>query len=390
MALGSSAPEILLNVIETVQTLGSKPGELGPSTIVGSAAFNFLIISGLSIYAVNESNDTRSKQERDDAGTPAGVKKVQDTGVFAITTVWSIVAYIWLYVVLLDGIVKEWEAYLTLGFFFALILMAYIADCLRRRTLQGREDSKFGHGHEVAPEGAVKKADTSNVRTLDAVQFYNVLLPQEAGQDVPESQENQQLSSEMREFLMQEFGTTKVSEVNKDDLKAKLDGPAFIERIGYRQKVAVSYKKEAIAKGQVMRRENKSASLLKDHQKNPNFGFSCLHYSVSEAAGALRIKILNKTKQAGSIGVRTLDGDALADEDYTAIDEKVDFRSGQGEAEVSVKIIDDEGWEPDEDFYVECYDLATGQRLPGEDTRTRVTILDDDKPGMLVFAEKKA
>ena len=169
MALGSSAPEILLNVIETVQTLGSKPGELGPSTIVGSAAFNFLMISGISIYAVHEGNDTRSKQERDDAGTPAGVKKVQDTGVFAITTVWSIVAYIWLYVVLLDGIVKEWEAYLTLGFFFALILMAYIADCLRRRTLQGREDSKFGHGHEVAPEGAVKKADTSNVRTLDAV-----------------------------------------------------------------------------------------------------------------------------------------------------------------------------------------------------------------------------
>ena len=186
MALGSSAPEILLNVIETVQTLGSKPGELGPSTIVGSAAFNFLIISGLSIYAVNESNDTRTKQERDDAGTPAGVKKVQDTGVFAITTVWSIVAYIWLYVVLLDGIVKEWEAYLTLGFFFALILMAYIADCLRRRTLQGREDSKFGHGHEVAPEGAVKKADTSNVRTLDAIQFYNVLLPQEAGQAEPD------------------------------------------------------------------------------------------------------------------------------------------------------------------------------------------------------------
>ena len=105
---------------------------------------------------------------------------------FAITTVWSIVAYIWLYVVLLDGTVKEWEAYLTLGFFFALILMAYIADCLRRRTLQGREDSKFGHGHEVAPEGAPKKADTSNVRTLDAVQFYNVLLPQEAGHAEPD------------------------------------------------------------------------------------------------------------------------------------------------------------------------------------------------------------
>ena len=106
MALGSSAPEILLNTIETIQTLGQKPGELGPSTIVGSAAFNFLIISGISILAVNESNDNRTQSERTEAGTPKGVKKVADTGVFAITTIWSIVAYVWLYVVLLDGIVK--------------------------------------------------------------------------------------------------------------------------------------------------------------------------------------------------------------------------------------------------------------------------------------------
>ena len=61
MALGSSAPEILLNVLETVGTLGSKPGELGPSTIVGSAAFNFLVISGVSIYSVTTENDNRSK-----------------------------------------------------------------------------------------------------------------------------------------------------------------------------------------------------------------------------------------------------------------------------------------------------------------------------------------
>ena len=45
MALGSSAPEILLSVIETVTTLNQKPGTLGPSTIVGSAAFNLLGIT---------------------------------------------------------------------------------------------------------------------------------------------------------------------------------------------------------------------------------------------------------------------------------------------------------------------------------------------------------
>lgn len=103
---------------------------------MGSAAFNFLVISGISIYAVSEANDERTKAERDEARTPKGVKKVADTGVFAVTTIWSIIAYVWLYIVLLDGIVKEWEAYLTLGFFFILIIMAYVADCLRRKTMQ--------------------------------------------------------------------------------------------------------------------------------------------------------------------------------------------------------------------------------------------------------------
>jgi solute carrier family 8 (sodium/calcium exchanger) len=58
MALGSSAPEIILSILETVMNLGGCPGELGPSTIVGSAAFNLLVISGVSVYAVNKDNDT--------------------------------------------------------------------------------------------------------------------------------------------------------------------------------------------------------------------------------------------------------------------------------------------------------------------------------------------
>jgi hypothetical protein len=44
----------MLSIIETLQTLGSTPGELGPSTIVGSAAFNLLVISGISILAVEK------------------------------------------------------------------------------------------------------------------------------------------------------------------------------------------------------------------------------------------------------------------------------------------------------------------------------------------------
>ena len=97
MALGSSAPEILLSVIETVQNLGKCPGELGPSTIVGSASFNLLVISAVSVYSVNEDND--NDPERDDT-VPIGVKKIYDMGVFGITAVSSIWAYIWMFIVL--------------------------------------------------------------------------------------------------------------------------------------------------------------------------------------------------------------------------------------------------------------------------------------------------
>jgi len=51
-------------------------------------------------------------------------------------------------------------------------------------------------------------------------------------------------------------------------------------------------------------------------------------------------------------------------------------------------IVDDENWEPDEDFFVELYDAVSGERLKGDDTRTRVTIIDDDRPGVLAFDQQ--
>jgi len=99
MALGSSAPEILLSIIETASNLGNCPGELGASTIVGSAAFNLLVISAVSIYAVNEKNDNDPER---DPSVPKGVKKINDMGVFSITATSSIFAYLWMFYCLLD------------------------------------------------------------------------------------------------------------------------------------------------------------------------------------------------------------------------------------------------------------------------------------------------
>lgn len=52
MALGTSAPEILLSVIEIVGH-HFEAGKLGPGTIVGSAAYNLLIITSVCMLVLN-------------------------------------------------------------------------------------------------------------------------------------------------------------------------------------------------------------------------------------------------------------------------------------------------------------------------------------------------
>lgn len=114
MALGSSAPEILLSIIE-VYAQNYEAGELGPGTIVGSAAFNMFVIIAVCVWVVPSTE----------------VKKIKHLRVFFVTMVWSVFAYIWLFIILSvisPGIVDLWEAFLTFAFFPATVLTAWIAD----------------------------------------------------------------------------------------------------------------------------------------------------------------------------------------------------------------------------------------------------------------------
>ena len=72
------------------------------------------------------------------------MKKIDDLGVFSITATWSVLAYIWLFVVLLDYEVKPWEAYLTFGFFWILLAMAVTADLWRRADMKRKEEERLG------------------------------------------------------------------------------------------------------------------------------------------------------------------------------------------------------------------------------------------------------
>lgn len=50
-----------------------------------------------------------------------------------------------------------------------------------------------------------------------------------------------------------------------------------------------------------------------------------------------------------------------------------------------MRIHDDDEWNPDNDFFVELYDVNTKRKLTGDDTECKVTILDEDFPGKLQF-----
>ena len=132
LALGTSAPEILLSCIEIIFN-NFKAGELGPGTIVGSAAFNLLVISGICVMAI-PSPDTR---------------RVADMKVFAVTAFSCIFAYVWLALVLLaitPNQVDIWEAVLTLLFFPLLILIAYLTDrnCCMGKKGEGEPGEMVG------------------------------------------------------------------------------------------------------------------------------------------------------------------------------------------------------------------------------------------------------
>ena len=112
MALGSSAPEIMLAVLDTINTLGEIPGEMGPSTIVGSAAFNLFVISGVVVCALPDGE----------------TKKIEEMAVFQVTATSSILAYVWMVYVLSDENVAMWEALTTFAFFPMLLGLAFAAD----------------------------------------------------------------------------------------------------------------------------------------------------------------------------------------------------------------------------------------------------------------------
>lgn len=224
MAFGSSAPEILLNCIETVKTLDGTPSELGIAGIIGSASFNFLVITGVSIASVNAETDTRTEAELEEDDTPLGIKKIRDLGVFGVTGVSSLLAYAWLWWCLKDKVITMTEAFITFGSFFVLLALAFGADKINSKRTKDRVAARFGGSGDskVAIEGqekpvlvGVPDGDGVTIHPIPYtyMEVYEHLVKEEKGH-IWTTKDDRVKSEQMRAFLMDRFGTSSIAHVD--------------------------------------------------------------------------------------------------------------------------------------------------------------------------------
>ena len=113
---------------------------------MGSAAFNLLAISAVCISGIPEGETRRIKQ----------------FPVFCITALFSILAYIWLVLVLVvisKDLIEIWEAVLTFLFFPLLVTIAYSADKGWLNVLFCQDQAKLNTKQQQIELGTLHKGD---------------------------------------------------------------------------------------------------------------------------------------------------------------------------------------------------------------------------------------
>uniref|UniRef100_A0A3B3HWA1 Solute carrier family 8 member 1a n=1 Tax=Oryzias latipes TaxID=8090 RepID=A0A3B3HWA1_ORYLA len=400
MALGSSAPEILLSVVE-VCGHGFQAGELGPNTIVGSAAFNMFVIIGLCVSVIPD-GETR---------------KVKHLRVFFVTAFWSVFAYTWLYLILAvfsPGVVEIWEGLLTLFFFPFCVGFAYVADrrLLFYKYVYKRYRAGKRKGVIIETEGQLELPLKVEVET-----------------------DNKMLNSQVDKFMDGE-SKVEVKEVDEDEARREVarilkelkqkhpekEMEQLMELANY-QVLTQQQKSRAFYRCQATRIMTGAGNVLKKHATDqakraqlnicsevPTNSFSSKvffdpgTYQCLENCGSVALNVVRKGGDfttAIAVDYWTEDGTANAGSDYKFTEGTLVFKPGETEKEIHVDIIDDDIFEEDEHFLVHLsnvrvisggphcqetnhVDALAGLGLP---CSASVTIFDDDHAGVFTFKE---
>mmetsp|Transcript_22463 Transcript_22463/g.58652 ORF Transcript_22463/g.58652 Transcript_22463/m.58652 type:complete len:864 (+) Transcript_22463:1727-4318(+) len=365
MAFGTSAPEILLSIVETLTQLGSKGGELGASTIVGSAAYNYFLIPGICSAAL-----------------PAGhFRKLEHVYVFICTALWSVWAYVWVFLVLSvisPGEVEVWEGFVTLAFFPLMVLTAYAVDkkfwlwssgqaSIPPFDLEENPEEDTGAGGQQIGKGYEKgrappAGASCTLRTFSSTPGSSIAHPK---------QKHSILYYRMLtvRHLAGESKTPEMLALSHNPLK---EGTEFHDH------------EVGTLSGRFVDRVQKEQAAPTGASK---LGFSSMHYSVLEASGVARVVVRRYDGDLDmplSVSYATKDGTAVAGIDYKPVQGELKFGPGEVSKEIEVSIIDDDMTEPDVTFNVMLSDLK-GVGVVLVQDMVPVTIVDDDEGGMLMF-----
>ncbi|EDO45642.1 predicted protein [Nematostella vectensis] len=407
MALGSSAPEILLAVVETGQELAlgqtTATDGLGTFTIVGSASFNLLLITAVCVVSVPN-------------GT---VKRIREFGVFVVTAVWSMFAYVWMLFVIQwnsPEVIELWEAFMTLAFFPLLVLTAWCTDhgwwCRNRGKILSVDPPQviviiFTKGLVDRNSLALLRfvRFVKQARNCDVVsktsRFSHLQVRVLGFTDAPSSHAMIHRSMELR-ALEQHRGSVRNSSFDRF-------------RHAALRSVTRSKKLIKINEGEDVEDDNLN-----------RFVFGTSSYSVLKSAKHIDLEIIllqnnnnNKNKemiyahndsiadtisensfedgvtpsspgssQRFSVDYETHDGSAKNGKEYQTVKGTMAFRAGINKHILRIPILPCEDFSKNKDFYVLLKNPSPeGITDLGEPNLTRITIIDDDMPGEFSFEQ---
>lgn len=358
MALGSSAPEILLSIIEIAGN-GFQSGALGPSTIVGSAAFNLLIITAVCIMGIPDGETRR-------------IKRIK---VFAVTTGFSLFAYIWLYVVLqvqTPNIVELWEAVLTLICFPLLVVVAYIIDKDFCGAKEHEQDMELGIDKN-APGAAYLTA--GNVDKEVVGEFMK-----EIGKhpDLDENTIAKLLALESQQHEHHSRGWYRINASRAMAGRQKVSPYVDPHVMDLYQKI----------KNKEVTNYNPTSDLSNGGTRSVvEFAASSVAVFENEKKVNISVKRYGLLSTQHMIKFETFDGTAEAGQDYIAKKGQLIFEPGETTKTIEIEIIDDYEWEPDETFFVKLNIDTKGTAIIGKKSIIEVTIINDDEPGTLEFTK---
>ena len=412
MALGSSAPEILLSVIEIIGR-GFKAGELGPSTVVGSAAFNLFMITAVCVSVL----------------PPGEVRRIKHLRVFAFTATCSVFAYVWMYIILkvsTPGIIDVWEGIITLACFPGMVIVAWMIDRQINfyRYLRKKIRKKKMHGHTVIQTGdgdvvAVTLKDgkngdmQKNHTDFDGLDSKELQLLAFSDGDDPEQHMN-----EKKRIAMEAYHRARAKNPEADS--------DTLQRLVEQENLRLQHKSRAFYRIQATRNLTGQGNVLKlkpekyhdDHKKQDQLELevkeinanaksagiegTCIYfhpseYTVVESCGTCYLTVIRVGEDLFDtvyVDYETSDGTANVGADYECAKGTLVFKPGDTSKQIAIKIVDDDVFELDEYFFCKLTAVRGSPErvrhtvLPtilGQPDTATITVLDDDYPGVFTL-----